>query len=277
MGDTEVRALDEISVAFGRGEFWSIMGSSGSGKSTLLNLLGCIDRPTSGTYLVGGRDTKELDDDNLSQLRGADIGFIFQSFNLIPQLDVLENIMVPLFYQESPPLDGEDCARSLAERVGLADRMNHRPAELSGGQQQRAAVAGRYLARESVEGMLASWPKFRAVDRAISDEGWKVVLLLRLSPVIPFNLSNYIYGLTSVSFWPYVLASWIGMLPGTVMYVYIGYIANTAGNSTAETVFNGIGLAVTIVVTVMITRKARAAIREYDAIEALPDEDEQTS
>lgn len=141
MGNTEVRALDEISVAFGLGDFWSIMGSSGSGKSTLLNLLGCIDRPTSGAYLVGGRDTKELDDDNLSQLRGADIGFIFQSFNLIPQLDVLENIMVPLFYQESPPLDGEDRARSLAERVGLADRMNHRPAELSGGQQQRVAIA----------------------------------------------------------------------------------------------------------------------------------------
>ena len=141
MGNTEVRALDEISVAFGLGDFWSIMGSSGSGKSTLLNLLGCIDRPTSGAYLVGGRDTKELDDDNLSQLRGADIGFIFQSFNLIPQLDVLENIMVPLFYQESPPLDGEDRARSLAERVGLADRMNHRPGELSGGQQQRVAIA----------------------------------------------------------------------------------------------------------------------------------------
>ena len=141
MGNAEVRALDEISVAFGLGDFWSIMGSSGSGKSTLLNLLGCIDRPTSGAYLVGGRDTKELDDDNLSQLRGADIGFIFQSFNLIPQLDVLENIMVPLFYQESPPLDGEDRARSLAERVGLADRMNHRPAELSGGQQQRVAIA----------------------------------------------------------------------------------------------------------------------------------------
>ena len=141
MGNTEVRALDEISVAFGLGDFWSVMGSSGSGKSTLLNLLGCIDRPTSGAYLVGGRDTKELDDDNLSQLRGADIGFIFQSFNLIPQLDVLENIMVPLFYQENPPLDGEDRARSLAERVGLADRMNHRPGELSGGQQQRVAIA----------------------------------------------------------------------------------------------------------------------------------------
>jgi putative ABC transport system ATP-binding protein len=141
MGNTEVRALDEISVAFGLGDFWSVMGSSGSGKSTLLNLLGCIDRPTSGAYLVGGRDTKELDDDNLSQLRGADIGFIFQSFNLIPQLDVLENIMVPLFYQESPPLDGEDRARTLAERVGLADRMNHRPGELSGGQQQRVAIA----------------------------------------------------------------------------------------------------------------------------------------
>ncbi len=141
MGGTEVRALDGISVTFGRGDSWSIMGSSGSGKSTLLNLLGCIDRPTSGAYLVRGRDTRELDDDNLSVLRGADIGFVFQSFNLIPQLDVLENIMIPLFYQENPPDDGEDRARVLAERVGLADRMNHRPAELSGGQQQRVAIA----------------------------------------------------------------------------------------------------------------------------------------
>ena len=125
--------------------------------------------------------------------------------------------------------------------------------------------------------MTRKYPGFGAIDRAIGEEGGKIVGLLRLSPALPYNLSNYFYGLTAVGFGPYVLASWIGMLPGTVMYVYIGYIANTAGNSIAETVFKGIGLAVTIVVTVMITRKARAAIREYDATEALPDEDEQTS
>ena len=185
MGNTEVRALDEISVAFGIGDFWSIMGSSGSGKSTLLNLLGCIDRPTSGAYLVGGRDTKELDDDNLSQLRGADIGFIFQSFNLIPQLDVLENIMVPLFYQESPPLDGEDRARSLAERVGLADRMNHRPAELSGGQQQRVAIARslindpRLLLADEATGNLDTQTSREILDlfREFNEEG-KTILLV---------------------------------------------------------------------------------------------------
>ncbi len=140
-----------------------------------------------------------------------------------------------------------------------------------------AFLISRYVARDAVLRMTRKYPGFGAIDRAIGEEGGKIVGLLRLSPALPYNLSNYFYGLTAVGFGPYVLASWIGMLPGTVMYVYIGYIANTAGNSTAETVFKGIGLAVTIVVTVMITRKARAAIRKYDGTEALPDEDEQTS
>jgi putative ABC transport system ATP-binding protein len=117
------------------------MGSSGSGKSTLLNLLGCIDRPTTGSYRVRGEESAELNDDELSDLRSRQIGFVFQSYNLIPQLDVLENIMVPLFYQDEPPEDGLDRARNLAERVGLEDRLSHRPLELSGGQQQRVAIA----------------------------------------------------------------------------------------------------------------------------------------
>ena len=141
MGNTTGHALDQVSVQFGSGEYWSIMGVSGSGKSTLLNILGCIDRPTSGSYLVDGRDTNELDDDSLGELRGSSIGFVFQSFNLIPQLNMLENIMVPLFYQDNPPDDGVARAEALAERVGLADRLSHRPAELSGGQQQRVAIA----------------------------------------------------------------------------------------------------------------------------------------
>ena len=141
MGDNEVRALDGIDHSFRQGEYWSVMGSSGSGKSTLLNVLGCLDRPTGGSYLVRGQDSAQLDDDDLSDLRSRELGFVFQSYNLIPQLNVLENIMVPLFYQDDPPEDGEERARVLAGRVGLGDRMDHRPLELSGGQQQRVAIA----------------------------------------------------------------------------------------------------------------------------------------
>jgi putative ABC transport system ATP-binding protein len=141
MGTTEVRALDGFSFRVERGEYWSVMGSSGSGKSTLLNVMGCLDQPTSGRYVLAGEDTGELDDDDLSELRSRRLGFIFQSYNLLPQLDVLENIMVPLFYQDQPPADGEERARDLAARVGLGDRLGHRPTELSGGQQQRVAIA----------------------------------------------------------------------------------------------------------------------------------------
>jgi putative ABC transport system ATP-binding protein len=141
MGASEVRALDGLDFRVLRGEYWSIMGSSGSGKSTLLNVLGCLDRPSDGVYRLAGRDTRELDDDELSELRSRKLGFIFQSYNLIPQLTVLENILVPLSYQDEPPADGEERAARLAERLGLAQRLGHRPLELSGGQQQRVAIA----------------------------------------------------------------------------------------------------------------------------------------
>jgi putative ABC transport system ATP-binding protein len=140
-GSVQVRALDGISFQFREGEYWSIMGSSGSGKSTLLNILGCIDRPSSGTYSVRGQEVSELDDDELSELRARSLGFVFQSYNLIPQLDVLENILVPVLYLDHPPRGIEDRARSLAARVGLGNRLDHRPTELSGGQQQRVAIA----------------------------------------------------------------------------------------------------------------------------------------
>ena len=141
MGDTRVAALEDFSFQFQEGEYWAIMGSSGSGKSTLLNLLGCLDRPTSGQYLVRGRNVDELDDDDLSDLRSRELGFVFQSYNLIPQLDLIENILVPILYQDDPDPGAEERARHLAERVGLGDRMHHLPSELSGGQQQRAAIA----------------------------------------------------------------------------------------------------------------------------------------
>jgi putative ABC transport system ATP-binding protein len=141
MGDHEVRALDALSFTFRAGEYWSIMGSSGSGKSTLLNILGCVDRPSSGSYRIRGNEVSTLSDDELSEIRGHHIGFVFQSYNLIPQLNVLENILVPLSYWDEMPEDAEQRARQLAERVGLGKRLEHRPTELSGGQQQRVAIA----------------------------------------------------------------------------------------------------------------------------------------
>jgi len=141
MGAETVHALDGVSFDVRRGEYWSVMGASGSGKSTLLNVMGCLDRPSRGRYVIGSEDVGTLGDDELSELRSRRLGFIFQSYNLIPQLDVLENVMVPLFYQDEPPPGGPERALMLAERMGLGGRLGHKPAELSGGQQQRVAIA----------------------------------------------------------------------------------------------------------------------------------------
>ena len=156
MGTAEVRALRGISLEFKRGSYWALMGPSGSGKSTLLNLLGCLDRPTSGEYLLDGRRVAHLDDDELSAVRLQYIGFIFQSFNLIPELTVLENIELPLLYAGWAEADGTERARELAETVGLAHRVGHRPTELSGGERQRVAIA-RSLANDP-EVLLADEP-----------------------------------------------------------------------------------------------------------------------
>lgn len=141
MGPVVVEALRGVSFVIQPGEYVSIMGPSGCGKSTLLNVLGCLDRPTSGRYWLGGQDVSALDDDALSAIRGSRLGFVFQSYNLIPQLTVLENIEVPLFYQGWPEDRSRERARQMAERVGLGHRLHHRPYELSGGQQQRVAIA----------------------------------------------------------------------------------------------------------------------------------------
>ncbi len=141
MGRTGVHALNDVSFVIHRGDYVAIMGSSGSGKSTLLNILGCLDRPTGGRYVLGGQDVSLLADSQLSDIRGRQIGFVFQSFNLIAQLTVLANIEVPLFYQGVPRRQRHPIARDLATLVGLAERMDHRPTELSGGQQQRVAMA----------------------------------------------------------------------------------------------------------------------------------------
>lgn len=138
---TTVPALRGVTLSVRRGEFVAVMGPSGSGKSTLLNILGCLDRPTSGVYYLGGEDVSKLDDDDLSEIRSRRLGFVFQSYNLIAQLNVVENIEVPLFYQGVPPEESRRRALELARLVGIADRLNHRPSQLSGGQQQRVAIA----------------------------------------------------------------------------------------------------------------------------------------
>ena len=136
-----VRALRGVDLEVPEGDYVAVMGASGSGKSTLLNLLGCLDRPTSGTILLGDEDVTLADDDRLSEIRASHIGFVFQSYNLIPQLTVLENIEVPLIYQGNYGVKYRNRCRELAGMVGLGDRLNHRPTQLSGGQQQRVAIA----------------------------------------------------------------------------------------------------------------------------------------
>ena len=141
MGLVTVEALRGVSFSIEPGDYISIMGPSGCGKSTMLNLLGCLDRPTSGSYLLGGEDVSRMDDDALSAVRGTRLGFVFQSYNLIQQLTVLENIEIPLYYQDRPETESRAQAHKLAARVGLENRLDHKPFELSGGQQQRVAIA----------------------------------------------------------------------------------------------------------------------------------------
>ena len=149
MGDEPIRALNGFTTTFETGSFWAIMGPSGCGKSTLLNVLGCLDRPDAGRYRINGRDIAELTDDALSEIRLKYLGFIFQSFNLIAQLTVAENIELPLYYLGWHPERARKRATELAAEVGLAGRLGHRPYQLSGGQQQRVAIA-RALANDPV-------------------------------------------------------------------------------------------------------------------------------
>ncbi len=140
-GDVEVPALQGVDLTVNTGEYAAIMGASGSGKSTLLNILGCLDRPTGGQYFLDSQNVATLDDNRLSRIRCRQLGFIFQSYNLIPQLSVVENIEVPLFYQGQSERRCRERAVALAERVGLSQRLFHKPNQLSGGQQQRVAIA----------------------------------------------------------------------------------------------------------------------------------------
>lgn len=141
MGETVVTALDGVSFNVERGEFLSIMGPSGSGKSTCMNLIGCLDKPTSGEILINGKKVSLMNQNQLAEIRNRTIGFVFQQYNLLPNLSVIENVMLPLRYQGVPVAERRKRAEKVLDRMGLSDRLNHKPSELSGGQKQRTAIA----------------------------------------------------------------------------------------------------------------------------------------
>ena len=185
MGDSTVTAADHISFEIGNGEFTAIVGSSGSGKSTCMNIIGCLDVPSEGTYLLSGQDVGRMNKNRLAEIRNKMLGFIFQQYNLLPKLNLLENVEVPLMYAGVPRAERRERARAALEQVGLGDKWRHRPMELSGGQQQRVAIARALVGNPSV--ILADEPtgaldsrtgrEVLAMLQALHRQGHTVVLI----------------------------------------------------------------------------------------------------
>lgn len=167
VGTQIVRALRSVSIDIYRGEYVAIMGASGSGKSTLMNIIGCLDTPTSGTYVLNGKDVSRMTDDSLAEIRNSEIGFVFQVFNLLPRNNALENVMLPLIYSGVKKAQRKVMAEQTLSDVGLSDRMTHRPNELSGGQRQRVAIARALVNNPSL--LLADEPTGN-LDSKISEE-----------------------------------------------------------------------------------------------------------
>jgi putative ABC transport system ATP-binding protein len=171
IGTQEVRALRSLSLDLYRGEYVAIMGASGSGKSTLMNIIGCLDTPTSGRYVLNQKDVSRLSDNELAEIRNAEIGFVFQVFNLLPRNTALENVMLPMIYAGVRKHARKERAAATLAEVGLADRMHHRPSELSGGQRQRVAIARALVNKPSI--LLADEPTGN-LDSKISEEIMKL-------------------------------------------------------------------------------------------------------
>ncbi len=167
VGTQIVRALRSVSIDIYKGEYVAIMGASGSGKSTLMNIIGCLDTPTSGTYVLNGKDVSRMTDDSLAEIRNSEIGFVFQVFNLLPRNNALENVMLPLIYSGVKKAQRKVMAEQTLSDVGLSDRMTHRPNELSGGQRQRVAIARALVNNPSL--LLADEPTGN-LDSKISEE-----------------------------------------------------------------------------------------------------------
>lgn len=195
MGDTELKALNGINLKIENGEFISIMGASGSGKSTLMNIMGCLDRPSQGDYFLEGIDIKERTEDELSLIRNQKIGFVFQSFNLIPRNSALKNVELPMIYAKKNSQERRTLAASLLEKVGLGDRVHHWPNELSGGQRQRVAIA-RALANEPPI-VLADEPtgnldskssvEIMGIFRSLNEEGKTVIIVTHERDIAEFT------------------------------------------------------------------------------------------
>jgi putative ABC transport system ATP-binding protein len=194
MGDMEVRALDGVSVDIEGGEFVAVMGPSGSGKSTFMNLLGCLDRPTRGDYLLGGRRVSELAGDALADVRSRNIGFVFQHFNLLARTSATDNVALPLLYQGISKREREDRSLQMLERVGLRDRAHHVPSQLSGGQQQRVAIARALVTQpllilaDEPTGALDSHTSLEIMNlfQALNRQGMTIVLVTHEADVARF-------------------------------------------------------------------------------------------
>ncbi|HNV00552.1 MAG TPA: ABC transporter ATP-binding protein [Verrucomicrobiota bacterium] len=185
MGTETIHALREVSIEVGRAEYVAIMGPSGSGKSTLMNLIGCLDTPSSGTYELNGTNVSDMDDNELAEVRNKEIGFVFQTFNLLPRANALHNVELPLVYAGIPSEERRQLALEALTNVGLADRVNHKPTEMSGGQRQRVAVARALVNRPSI--LLADEPtgnldsktgaEIMSLFEALADQGHTIIVV----------------------------------------------------------------------------------------------------